>query len=434
MDSFEWRNWSGSVSSHPVTVARPADETDLRRVVDSAGSDATIRVAGAGHSFTPVAQTDDVLVSLEDFTGVTNVDLEAERATVRAGTRLADLGEALADHDLAMENLGDIDEQTVAGALATGTHGTGDEFGVLATQVVGLRLLTADGTFLDLDPGDGDRFRAAQVSLGALGIVTEVTLDLRRQYRLRAVEGPRDLEETLARLDKLRADHRNVEFFWFPGTDVAIVKTLDETDEPVDMAHPLEERVENAYWEVANRIGSGVPNLARPLTRLTTRFVGESVAVGPAHRIYPTAREVRFNETEFGVPVDDGVAAFRAIREYVDDEWPEVMFPVEFRVAAGDDIPLSPAYGRASAFIAVHRYHRHPYDTFFGGIQDVFDRFDGRPHWGKHHDKTGPELADLYPEWETFQAVRRDLDPAGVFCNDHLRSVFDIAEATTTAQ
>ncbi|MFB6171962.1 MAG: D-arabinono-1,4-lactone oxidase [Haloarculaceae archaeon] len=429
MSGFEWRNWSGSVVSRPASVHFPRSEADLRRVVAACDPGQTVRVAGAGHSFSPVAQSDDVLISLENYTGVTEVDEAAGRATVRAGTRLETLTAVLAEHGLMVENLGDVDQQTVAGALATGTHGTGIDFGVLATQVVGLRLLTADGDVLTLDPSDGDRFRAAQVSLGALGIVTEVTLDVRPQYRLREVEGPRDLDETLADVERLREAHRNFEFFWFPHTDVAVVKTLDETDDPVRSGLAFEEAVENAYWEAANRLGRAVPRLCGPLDRLTTNLMSETDRVGPAHRIYPTARTVRFNETEHSVPAEDGVAAFRDVREYVEREGRDVMFPVEFRYVAGDDIPLSPAYGRDSAFVAVHAYHRRPYRDFFEGVYDVFDRYDARPHWGKHHAKTAADLAPRYPGWDRFQAVRESLDPDGLFCNDHLGSVLGVDRA-----
>lgn len=429
MTGFEWRNWSGSVVSRPASVHFPRTDEELRQVVEACGPGQTVRVAGSGHSFTPVVQSDDVLVSLENYTGVTEVDEAAGRATVRAGTRLDSLTSVLAEHGVMMENMGDVDRQTIAGALATGTHGTGIDLGILATQVAELRLLTADGEFVTLDPSDGDRFQAAQVSLGALGIVAEVTLDLRSQYRLKEVEGPHDLEETLADLEHLREAHRNFEFFWFPHTDVAVVKTLDETDEKGSLGLAFEETVENAYWEAANRLGQAVPSLCGPLDRLTTNLFTETVRIGPSHRVYPTAREVRFNETEHGVPAEDAVQAFQDVREYVEREGQDVMFPVEFRYVAGDDISLSPAYGRDSAFIAVHKYHRKPYKEFFGGIYDVFDRYDGRPHWGKLHDKTAAELEPLYPEWDTFLSVREEFDPEGLFLNDHLTTIFGVEDA-----
>lgn len=433
MSGFEWRNWSGSVVSRPSSVHFPRTDEDLRRVVEASGPGQTVRVAGSGHSFTPVARSDDVFVSLEDYTGVTEVDEAAGRATVRAGTKLESLTTVLAEHGLMMENMGDVDQQTVAGAISTGTHGTGIDFGVLATQVAELRLLTADGEFRTLDLSHGDKFRAAQVSLGALGILTEVTLDLRPQYRLKEVEGPHDLEETLADVKRLREENRNFEFFWFPHTDVAVVKTLNETHERGSLGLAVEETVENAYWEAANRLGQAVPSLCGPLARLTTNLLNETVRVGPAHRVYPTTRDVRFNETEHGVPADDAVDAFRDVREYVEREGQDVMFPVEFRYVDGDDIPLSPAYGRDTAFIAVHTYYRKPYKEFFSGVYDVFERYDGRPHWGKLHDKTAADLAPLYPEWDTFRSVREEFDPDGLFLNDHLARVLGAekhAEAT----
>lgn len=421
--TVSWTNWSGAVACHPASVHYPRTEDDLRRIVAACTSDQTVRVAGSGHSFTPVVASDDVLISLENYTGLVSVDMQEKTATVRAGTTLAELTSSLAQHGLAMENMGDIDRQTLAGAIATGTHGTGADLGILATQVSGLRLLTADGSVLDLDPADDDRFRAAQVSLGALGILTEVTLDLEPQYRLREVEGPRDIETVLAELPELRDRHRNVEFFWFPHTDTALLKTLDVTDEPTDRGSDLAETLENGYWEAVCRLGQRVPRLCGPLNRLTARIFDESVRVGPSHRIYPTAREVRFNETEHGVPADEAIDAFRDIRSYVERAGSDVMFPIEFRYVAGDDIPLSPAYGRDSAFIAVHTYHRKPYASFFDGVYDVFADYDARPHWGKLHELTAEDLAQRYPQWETFQRIRGDLDPDGLFTNEYLNRV-----------
>lgn len=426
-----WTNWSGGVACRPASVHYPRDEADLRRIVAACGPDDTLRVAGTGHSFTPLVATDDVLVSLERYTGLVEVDERAGTATVRAGTPIAELTPRLAEHGLAMANMGDVDRQTVAGAIATGTHGTGIDFGVLSTQVSGLRLLDAAGTAHDLDPTDGDRFRAALVSLGALGVVSTVTLDLEPQYSLRAVERPRDVEAVLADLPALCERHRNVEFFWFPHTDTALLKTLDVTDDPPTGGGDLGETLENAYWEAACRVGTRVPALRGRLNRLTTRLFDESVQVGPSHRVYPTAREVRFEETEHAVPAADGIEAFRDVRRYVEREGRDVMFPVEFRYVAGDDIPLSPAYGRDSAFIAVHTYHRTSPEDFFDGIYELFDADDARPHWGKRHDLTASSLAPRYPEWDTFQSARAAFDPEGLFCNDHVREVLGPPPAST---
>ncbi|MFB6171171.1 MAG: D-arabinono-1,4-lactone oxidase [Haloarculaceae archaeon] len=389
-----WENWSGRVACEPTAIERPETEAELVSLVETHAPESTIRVAGAGHSFTDVVPTDDVLVSLENYAGVESVDPERGRATVRAGTVLADAGRELAAHGLAMENLGDIDRQTVAGALATGTHGTGTDFGVLATQVTAVRLVTADGRVRTLEPGD-EAFGPAQVSLGALGVVSAVTLDCQPSYELSMVARERPVDEVFADLDAYKSENRHFEFFWYPGDDLARVKTINRTDEP---APPLR------GGEVVER------------------------QTGPSHEVFPSVRDVRFNEMEYGLPAAHGEAAFRRARSALESHG-GISFPIEFRCVAADDVPLSPAYGRETTFVAVHRYHERPYRAFFDRCEAVFDEYEGRPHWGKLHTQTAADLAPRYPEWDRFQAVRRDLDPHGVFLNDHLRDLFGAAAA-----
>jgi FAD-linked oxidoreductase len=430
---MEWSNWSGSATCRPSSVHYPRTLADIQRALRAAGPDDTVRVVGAGHSFPPVATSDDVLLSLEDYTGLVDVDPEAGTATVRAGTSIHDLNHSLADHDLALENMGDIDAQSVAGALATGTHGTGDDYGVIATTVERLRLVTADGATRELTPDDGDSFRAACVSLGTLGVVTEVTLSVRPAYELEERAWPAPVDEVLADLDRHRAENDHFEFWWFPHTDTAWVKTLNETEEPDDPLPSYEERLENLAWEGICRLGTALPGAATPaLNRATVATFDESRAVGPSHEVYPTTRDVRFNESEFGVPIEDAVDAFHDLQETVADH--RVQFPIEFRTVAGDDLPLSPAYSRDSAFLACHRYHRKPYRAFLQDCAETLAPYDARPHWGKHHWTDRDRLAELYPEWDTFQRIRRAFDPDGRFLNDHLARVFEGDGENTTAK
>jgi L-gulonolactone oxidase len=453
-----WTNWSGGVTSHPTASFAPRTEEELRAVVERcADTDRTIRVVGAGHSFSPVAATDDVLVSLERYSGVTDVDVGERPATVRAGTRLRDLNRALAGRGLAMENLGDVDAQSIAGALATGTHGTGVDFGVLSTQVAGLRLLTATGEIVECSPSHRpELFRAAQVSLGALGIVTRVTLDLEPAYRLREVKRPMAIDRVLDDLDRLRERHRHAEFWWFPHTETALVKTLDRIDESVgdsptddatagdaatvgsapggpaadggagrrkEFLDAADETAENLAWGGLCRVGARWPALTPAANRLTAATLGGGTRVGPSHEIFPTRRNVRFEETEYGVPIEDWEGAFRAVREAANEE-PGVQFPVEVRFVAGDDVPLSPSHGRDSAFIAVHGYHRKDLESYFDACEAALLERAGRPHWGKRHSLSASALRARYPEWDAFHDVRRRFDPDGRFHNDHLRELF----------
>jgi L-gulonolactone oxidase len=417
-----WENWSGSVRARPTHVHYPETEADLRSVVETA--DDTLRVAGAGHSFPPVATSDETFVSLERYTGLVDVDAAVGRVTVRAGTPLSALTDALGEHGLMLENLGDIDAQSVAGALSTGTHGTGTEFGVMPTQAAAMRLVTADGDVLDVARGD-DRFPLAQVSLGVLGVVSTVTLDVVPDYGLAERTFPADVEDVLASLESYR-EYRNFEFWWFPHTDTALVKTLEETDATGSPGRvdAVVERLENLAWEACCRTGTRRRSLSPALNRFVAATFSDSERTGPAREIFPTTRAVRFNETEYGVPRTDAVDAFRDLMDVVEAH--DVMFPVEFRDVAGDDIPLSPATGRDSTFLAVHAYHRREWESLVRDAEAVFDRYDGRPHWGKHHTKSAAEFADLYPDFERFREARADLDPDGLFLNDHLRDVFGV--------
>lgn len=395
--SEHWENWSGSVEATPAAVYEPATEAELVEVVERHAPEDTIRAVGAGHSFTRLGETDDVLVSMEGLTGIESVDREAGtadgggRATVLAGTRLEEMNAALAEEGLAMENMGDIDQQRLAGALATGTHGTGTEFGVLATQVAELRLVTAEGEVVTLSPGD-DRFGPAQVSLGALGLVSAVTLDLLAAYDVEMVKRAVDLEVALEYIEDLLEQNRHAEFFWYPEEDVAKVKTINRT---------------------GRTHGPDLPGATV-----------EETETGPSHEVFPSVRDIRFNEMEYGVPAADGPAVMREVSDLVAGR-DDVSFPVEYRYVRGDDIPLSPAYGRDTVFIAVHKYREKPYADFFARAEEIFRSYGGRPHWGKHHTRTAAGLSSLYPRWDDFQTARQSLDPDGVFRNGHTRELFE---------
>lgn len=416
---MRWRNWSGSQSCRPTAYHEPETEEQIRQVV--ADATGTIRVAGSGHSFPPLVPSDDTLLSLANYTGIVTVDPDAETATVRAGTTIRQCNRALAAHGLALRNMGDVDRQTLAGALATGTHGTGQSFGVLATDVDRLRLVTADGTVRELSPDNGAPFHAAQVSLGALGVITELTLNVRPAYRLREVKRPMPLEEALDRWPNLLSDHRHAEFWWFPHADIALVKTLDETDDPLNPRSSLEERLENLAWGALCRVGSSIPLLAPACNRLAGASVLPESQIAASHEVFPTERSVRFEEMEYGVPTGAGPAALRELTAVAEAH--RIQFPIEFRHVAGDSIPLSPAHGRDTEFLAVHTYHRRNHEAYFEASEQVFRKHDGRPHWGKRHSLTAAQLAERYPKWEQFLDLRRDFDPDGLFTNEHLRRV-----------
>ena len=386
-----WTNWAGSVSCAPQRVATPATEDELREVVRAAARDGlAVRAAGAGHSFVPLCASDGVVVSLERLTGVVAADPEAGEATVRAGSRIFELGEPLRAHGLGMAQMGDIDRQTVAGAIATGTHGTGRTLGGLAAQVRGLRLVTAAGEMVDCSAErEAELFEAARVSLGALGLVTEVRLACLPAYRLHERKWELPFAECMAGIDRLVHGNRHFEFFWRPRTDLCEMKALNPTELPAGAAAPPGERID---W---------------------------------SDRVFPSERNVKFVEMEFSVPATEGPDCMGEIRELMRTRHADVAWPVEYRTVAADAIPLSPAHRRATVAISVHQAVELPFQAFFTDAEAVFRRHAGRPHWGKLHTHRAAELADLYPEWEHFAAVRQRWDPDGRFLNWHLRTLLE---------
>jgi FAD-linked oxidoreductase len=426
-----FQNWSGSVAFAPGARRLPADEAAIAAVVSEARERrAGLRVVGAGHSFTPLVQTEGLLVSLDRWQGLEAVDAPGLTATARAGTRLRRLGALLHGHGLAQLNLGDIDEQSIAGAISTGTHGTGAALGGIATQVTGLRLVTAAGELLECSQAcEPAIFKAAQVSLGALGIISAVTLRLAPAYRLRYRWRRERLGVVLERLEELGRAHRHLEFFWVPHTDGVMLKTMDATDEPARPRGRLrvaqEYALENGVFWLLCELCRAWPGLSRRVARLTAALLGSGENLDHSHRIFATPRLVRFNELEYSLPAAQLGPALLAIDAAIRRRGINIHFPLECRLAAGDDIPLSPAYGRQSAYVAAHVYRGMPYRDYFAVVEPILQGLGGRPHWGKHHSMSAAELRARYPLWGEFQRVRRALDPEGLFLNPYLRGLFE---------
>lgn len=405
---FSWSNWAGSVHCTPQTVVTPASEAEICALVrQTARRGGGVRVVGSGHSFTPLCATDDLLLSLDHLQGVVSVDSVAPIATVWAGTKLYALGDLLWEHGLAQANLGDIDRQALAGAISTGTHGTGRSLGSLSTQVVGLRLVLASGEVLESSPTqEAEIFHAGQVALGALGIITQVTLKLLPAYHLHERSWVAPFEECVATLETHIQANRHFEFFWVPEHDACAMKALnpvppDQMDLPMPAGH---------RDEVTGRLA---------------RYV-RAERIDRSYRIFPSERTLRFNEIEFALPASQGPECLAEIRQLMRTRYPEIVWPLEYRTLAADDIPLSPAYGRESVTISVHQAAELPYQPFFADVEAIFRNHSGRPHWGKIHSHSARELRALYPLWDQFQTVRHHLDPHGLFLNDYLRLILEI--------
>lgn len=394
-----WSNWSGSVTCAPRSIVLPTSEAETIAVIKKAAADRiSVRVAGTGHSFTPLCAADGILMSLDGLQGL--VTSAGETATFWAGTKLSQMGDPLWEAGLALANMGDIDRQALAGAISTGTHGTGPTLGNLSTQVIGLRIVLASGEVVVCSPTqEPEIFKAARVSLGALGVITQVTLRALPAYRLQERSWVAGFEECMAQLDHLVATNRHFEFFWVPSEDLCAMKTLNPTNA---------ECVASPHSPI--------------VTGRLTRYVRDE-KIDRSYRIFPSERNLKFNETEFALPAATGPDCLREIRQLMQRRYPAVLWPLEYRTLAADDIPLSPAYGRATVTISVHQAAELPYQPFFADVEAIFRNHQGRPHWGKIHTHTMRDLVALYPAWADFQAVRAQLDPTGLFLNEHLQTI-----------
>jgi len=414
----------------PQRVEYPSSTEAVRRAVQAAARRGlAVKAVGSGHSFTGIAVAPGVLLDLRDLTGVVTADRERRRVTLRAGTRLHQVPALLAPYGLAMPNLGDIDGQTIAGAISTGTHGTGARFGGLATQVVGATLVTADGELLIVGEDD-ELLPAVALGLGALGVLVDVTLQCVPAFVLHAVDEPNPLAETLETLEQRTAEADHFEFYWFPHTDVALTKTNTRMPGSAPR-HPLppvgrwidEELLSNGAYRVVCAAATAVPAIVPPFSRLAVRLTGNREYTDRSHRVFTQHRGVRFREMEYALPVENLRAAFEALRALIDENKWRISFPVEVRFAAADDVWMSTAYGRQTGYIAVHRYWRENPTEYFQAVEQIMTGLDGRPHWGKMHTLDAAALRSRYPRFDDFVAVRDSLDPGRMFQNAHLARV-----------
>lgn len=427
-----WENWARSESVRPQRVEFPRTVEAVQRAVAAAAARRMpVKAVGAGHSFTGIAVALGLLLELRDLSGLVSVDVDRSRVTLLAGTRLHQIPALLAPYGLAMENLGDIDRQSVSGAISTGTHGTGARFGGIATQVVGAVLVTASGDLLRVDETqNADLLPAVALGLGALGVLVEVTLQCVPAYVLHAVEQPEPLDDVLAALDERVAAADHFEFFWFPHTDRAMTKTNTRLPESAPR-HPLspigkwvdDRLVGTGLHQLACCVGRVMPATIPAINRVSAKVWGDREFTDASARVFATARSVRFREMEYALPAEDVRPAFEALRALVDERGWRIDFPVEVRFAAPDDVWMSTAHGRASGYIAVHRYWRHDPTEYFGAVEEIMLRHGGRPHWGKMHSLGADALRARYPRFDDFAALRDRLDPERMFRNAYLERV-----------
>ncbi len=425
-----WRNWGGNQRCHPAAVESPGSELEVAEAVRrAAAAGQRVKAVGTGHSFTDVACTDGRMLRLDRLDRVVAIDEGARTVTVEAGIPLWRLNDELARRGLALANLGDIDRQTISGAIATSTHGTGIRLGGLATFVRGLEMVTAGGELLRCSADEEPEvFHCARVGLGALGIVTKVTLQCVPAFRLHAVEQPTAFAEVIENLDDYVERNDHFEFYWLPHTDRCSTKENNRTTEPVrrkDRWHTWRDEIvlPNAVFGAACWVGRAAPSRVPTIAGWLAGTFGRLELVDRSDRIFCSPRLVHFVEMEYAIPREHAVEAVQAVRDLIDDRGLRISFPIEVRFVAPDDIPLSTASGRETCYIAVHVHAGAAYEEYFRGVEAIMDRYAGRPHWGKLHFQSTATLASRYPEFERFRAVRRRLDPDGRFANAYLDRV-----------
>jgi L-gulonolactone oxidase len=428
-----WTNWGGTYSCSPTQVESPTSEEGIVAIVRaSAERGERVKVIGSGHSFTDIGCTDGCLIKLDNFNKVLEVDRDAATITAQAGITILQLSDALSHFGLAMENMGDVGYQTISGAISTATHGTGERFGNISSQVVGLSLVLANGEVMrcSLDQ-DREAFKAAQVGLGALGVISSVTLRCVPAYNIHSVQEPRKLDELLDQFDELCADNDHFELFWFPHTEWAQAITNTRTQElSADGsrrsgfgAYVNDILLENHAFGMIQRAAQVRREWIPGLAAITAKTMSRKEMTDRSDRIFANTRLVRFAEMEYAVPRSQLIEAVRDVRSMIERKRLLVSFPVEVRAVAQDDIPLSPANGRSTGYIAVHVYHKFEYEPYFREVEAIMNAHGGRPHWGKLHFQTAASLRQRYPQWDAFIAARDRLDPHRVFGNAYLERV-----------
>ena len=427
-----WRNWGRSASSKVAWIARPTTPDEVVTVVrNAANRGIVVKAVGAGHSFTDIAATPGVLVQLDGLQGLLGVDPRTKRVRVAAGTRLWKLGPLLREHGLALQNMGDIDRQSLAGATSTGTHGTGIRFGGLATQIVGATLVTGSGEVLRVDEKNRpELLPAVRLGLGALGILVEIELQCVDAFVLRSADSPRPFDDVLDGWKDLveAADH--FEFYWWPHTDLAMTQWKTRLPADTDFVKPnpvglwAERRLlENEALRAQQAVGHLLPSTVPALSRFATSVYGDGEKTGVSYEIFASPRLVRFRESEYAIPFDALPQALREVRGLVERNGWRISFPVEIRAAAADDNWMSTAYGRPTAYIAVHRYFRDDPLEYFRAFDAIMRTYEGRPHWGKMHFRSADDLRPAYPRFDDFLRVRDELDPDRRLANDYLARV-----------
>jgi L-gulonolactone oxidase len=422
--SARWHNWAGDQRCSPVAIERPRTREQLAEIVGAAAERGlTVRAHGSGHSFSDVALTDGVMVRCDRLDRVLSVDREAGLVKVEAGIVLADLNRKLDGFGLAFENLGDIDHQTLAGSIATGTHGTGARLRSISAQIEAVDMVLADGSSLEISAGERPaELAAARIGLGSLGLIYAATIRAVPAFTLDRLDSPRPLDDVLGRLDELNAGCDHFEFYVFPHTRTALCRESRRTVGPPRprsraAVYAQEVMLENWVGQAFALAGRHLPSQVPRLARLAAAGTGRSTKVDRSYRVFASERRIKFTEMEYGIPREHAPEAVRRVLQLVARPEHRVAYPIEVRFAAADDVLLSAAHARDVCYIAVHQDRKLDWQPYFRGVEEIMDSYGGRPHWGKRHFQDAESLAPRYPRWREFLAVRDRLDPERRFAN-----------------
>lgn len=423
------KNWAGNLDFHPASVLAPSRTEEAQSIVrEHLAQKKSIRMRGSGHSWTGLIATQESFLHLDNMQGVLTVDAQKKIVTAYAGTKLYRLGEEAFRHRLALPNQGDINKQSLAGALSTGTHGTGITLQSLANQIEAVKLITGNGDVLDLKKdADPELLKALAVSFGSLGLMTELSVKMIDAYKLKVESFPEDMDSSLAHLSQRLKNNRHLEMFYFPVGDWSLVKLMNQTQD---------QETKKGYWDKFNQViiedwlygklnqFAVATKSYRSIDALMRKVVGHQVFIDWSHQAFPTERNVRFMEMEYNLPVHKFEEVFSEIKLAIKKNHFQTLFPIEIRFVKGDDLWLSPASGRDSVYFAVHTYITEDWRPYFKEMETIFKRHGGRPHWGKWHSLKDQDFAQIYPKWSEFKKLRHELDPNGTWLNTHLKDIF----------
>lgn len=426
------KNWTGNISWHPTRHLLPNTEKEIVSIVyDAIEKKKQIRAIGSGHSFSPLCVTSGYTISLDRMQDIQHNILDKGLVSIQGGAKLYHISETLNKFGFAQENMGDIDRQSIAGATATGTHGTGITFGNISTQIEEITFVNGLGETIKANTSNPSTFNSARVSLGSLGIVTEVKLRTVPAYFLRQEKKKERLSDIVKNIDSITESNRQFEFHWLLHTDIVQTKYINETKEQPENENRFTQWInevvfENHFFELLNIISKIFPSASAFLSRFASMFISNSVKINLSNKVFSTHRSVRFLESEYNIPYEHYPAVVEEMKKKFEQKKYKIFFPQEHRFVKGDDIFLSPAYKRKSAYIAIHAYTGTDYEEYFNDMQEIFKRYGGRPHWGKMHNCDAAYLSSAYPEWNAFLEERKKQDPHGIFLNDHLKKIFGI--------